>query len=280
MIRMDVESRPRPKLVGWGLLVWLVAVGCRASESPPAEPQMLSVFAASSLTEAFAEVGRDFETHHPRVKVRFHFAGSQVLRLQIEQGARADAFASANPVHIEALRKSGAIAEAVKFAQNELVVAVVRNGGTVERFEDLVDASRIVVGTEGVPVGAYARQVLERAKDRFGDRFVDRVWSRVVSRESNVRLVRAKVELGEADAAFVYRTDTLASERLRVVPIPKEAAVRASYWIGVPAEAAHPKSAERFVRFVRSEAGAAILERHGFRVPGSDGKAGRRPNDR
>jgi molybdate transport system substrate-binding protein len=151
------------------------------------------------------------------------------------------------------------------FAKNQLVLIVPEeNPAGIERFQDLVRAERVVLGTESVPIGIYARRVLREAGKEFGNDFESRVLGHVVSEESNVRLVRAKVELGEADAAFVYRTDAARSSKVRVVPLPRELAVEANYPIGVVTRAKHVELAERFQSFVLSDVGQGILARHGF----------------
>ena len=247
-------------------LLWLLAAlvalaGCR-DDAPEATRGELVVFAASSLTEAFQELERGFEREHPEVDVRLTFAGSQVLRLQIEQGAAADVFASANEDHMRALVAAGRVAEPRRFAMNELVVIVPRdNPAKIARFADLARASRLVIGADTVPVGVYTQRMLSGGG--LDPAFVRAVRQKVVSKESNVRLVRAKVALGEADAAIVYRTDGVASEEVRVVPLPEAVNVRASYWIG-PLTEARGESAARFVAYTLSAEGQRVLARHGF----------------
>jgi molybdate transport system substrate-binding protein len=235
------------------------------------EPGQLSVYAASSLTEAFGELEGIFESAHPGVDVSITFAGSQVLRLQIGKGAPADVFASANMDHMQALVDSGLVEESQVFAQNDLVIIVPPdNPAGIEELGDLTEAQRLVLGTANVPVGQYAREVLRRAAPNHEEGFEAIVMSRVVSEESNVRLARAKVELGEADAAIVYRTDAGSSDRVRVVEIPRELNVIADYPIGVvrAGGATDARSAaEAWVTLVASAEGRAVLERHGFIVP-------------
>lgn len=246
------------------LALLALASGCEPRGASASEVTLV-VFAASSLTEAFQELERGFEREHPGVDVRLTFAGSQVLRLQLEQGAAADVFASANPQHMQALIDGGHITDSQIFARNELVVIVPEdNPAGVTRFEELGGASRIVIGTERVPVGVYTRQVLARAKEALGEDFAATVRGHVVSEESNVRLVRAKVELGEADAAVVYRTDAASSRRVRVVPIPDALNARASYPIGALARSPRRAEAAQFIDYVLSPAGRAALARHGF----------------
>ena len=114
----------------------------------------LNVYAASSLTDAFTEIERAFEAAHADVDAALSFAGSQVLRLQIEQGASADLYASANPDHARALRDAGLLRGVRSFAVNELAVIVPPdNPAGIESFGDLAAAERLVIGTASVPVG-------------------------------------------------------------------------------------------------------------------------------
>jgi molybdate transport system substrate-binding protein len=250
----------------WGLaLVSLAAVACGGGEI---EPGTLNVYAASSLTEAFGELETVFEGAHPEVDVAMTFAGSQVLRLQIEQGAPADVFASANVEHMRALADSGLVRESVVFAHNDLVIIVPPdNPAGIEEIGDLGHAERLVLGTSNVPVGQYAREVLRRAAPSHEEGFEAIVMSRVVSEESNVRLARSKVELGEADASIVYRTDAGSSERVRVVEIPRELNLIADYPIGIVQSTQMRAAAEAWMELVSSPEGRAVLERHGFIVP-------------
>ncbi len=242
----------------------LALMGCER-EVPGAVT--LDVFAASSLTEAFVELERGFERAHGGVDVRVTHAGSQVLRMQIEQGAGVDVFASADEAHMDALERAGHVAGARVFARNELVVIVpTSNPSRVERFDDLVRAERIVIGTEGVPLGRYTREVFTRAEASLGAAFADGVRARVVSEESNARLVRAKVEIGEADAALVYRTDAGASGRVRSVEIPAELNARARYPIGVLTRSTREELARAFVEYTLSEEGREALSGRGFVV--------------
>lgn len=239
-----------------------LVTGCGSAEP---ERQPLRVFAASSLTDVFGDMAGAFEAAHPDTEVVLVFAGSQVLRLQIEQGAPADVFASADPRHMESLVREGLVTGQRLLAENELVVIVpLGNPAGIEAFTDLARAERLVVGTPYVPVGAYAREALRRAgADGAFPGFEAAVLDRVVSEESSVRLVRAKVELGEADAAIVYRTDATAG-RVQTVRVPAGANVRARYLIGVVAGARNAAGAERWAGFVASPEGRRILSRHGF----------------
>lgn len=255
----------RPVLTLAALLMALA--GCRGAASEDAARVELHVFAASSLTEAFGDLERSFEAAHPNVDVRLTFAGSQVLRLQIEQGAAADVFASANAEHLQALRAEGLVEAPADFATNDLVLIVPPdNPADIDDFGDLPRARRLVVGAEAVPVGHYTERLFDRAASTQGADFAATVRGRVVSAENNVRLVRAKVELGEADAAIVYRTDAVATDRVRVIEIPASLNVWARYPIAVTTRSEAPEVAAQFVAHLRTPEGRAHLERHGFRA--------------
>jgi molybdate transport system substrate-binding protein len=260
--------RTRPLVLA---AVVVAGTGCASERGAPdggARSGELVVFAASSLTNAFTELGAAFERTSGGTPVRNVFAGSQTLRLQLEQGAKADVFASADAEHLAALTHAGIVDTGRVFACNELVVVVPRAGGAaVAAFSELDRADRIVVGAANVPVGAYTRRVMERAAEVYGPAFADGVRARIASEESNVRLVRAKVELGEADAALVYRTDALASSSVRALELPPEVAVQVAYPIARVLDSSRAATANAFVDFVTSQVGAAILRRYGF-VPG------------
>jgi molybdate transport system substrate-binding protein len=246
-------------------LVLAFALSARA-QGPPE----VIVFAASSLRESFAELGRQFEAAHPGVKVLFNLAGSQELRTQIENGAPADVFASADQRHMQAL-VAGKLAAAPRlFARNEPVLVVPKgNPAGIGGLQDLPRAKRIVVGVPEVPIGAYTLRILDAASKQYGSDFRARVEAQVVSRELNVRQVLAKVGLGEADAAIVYRTDaTTAKQTVEAISIPKGLNVVAGYPIAVLARARRPDLARELVELVVSPAGSEILARFGFE-PGS-----------
>ncbi len=233
------------------------------------------VFAAASLTEAFTEIGRLAEAQQPALRLRFNFAGSQQLALQIEQGARADVYAAADEHWMRRMQERGLLAgEASVFAVNRLVVIVpAGNPGRIESPADLArPGSKVVIGTDAVPVGHYARQVLRnlaRAPGFPGD-YAERVRRNVVSEEEQVKAVVGKVQLGEADAGLVYRSDVTppVAARVRELDIGAEFNVEARYPLAVLRGAPHAAAARRFVELVLSEAGREVLRRRGFLAAG------------
>jgi molybdate transport system substrate-binding protein len=237
--------------------------------TPPTRAE-LTVFAASSLRESFGQLAAQFEALHPGVEVRLNLAGSQELRVQLENGAPGDVFASAEAKHLPALQVQQLARPGAVFARNEPVLVVPRdNPAGLRALADLPRARRIVLGVPEVPIGAYSDRILDAASaalDQANPKaFRARVEAHVVSRELNVRQVLAKVALGEVDAAIVYRTDA-ATARDRVTSIPIDPAINvvAEYPIAVLTRAQQPRLAEQFVAFVLSAAGQRTLESFGF----------------
>lgn len=234
-----------------------LALGC-GGES---REQTLDVYAASSLRPAFDEIAEVFEADHPGWTLRCNYAGSQVLRMQIEEGGRADVFASADALQMRRLLSSREGVESVEFASNGLVLAVTPES-QIRSFEELPRASRLVIGTAASPIGAYARQLFARANTLYANDFEARTLAAVVSEESNAGLVRAKVELGAADAAIIYASDTQ-SVGFRVIAPPAELRVAAPYQVAVLRD--YPP-ARAFAELLQSQVGRSILTSHAFIV--------------
>ncbi len=227
----------------------------------------LVVFEAASLRDVFARLAERFEKEHPGTKVVTNAAGSQELRTQIEHGAAADVFASADRKNMDALVAQGLVLAPSVFTCNEPVL-VVRPAlaASIKDLADLPRADRIVIGTPEVPIGAYTLQILQKAGAKYGPDFPKRVQAKVASRELNVRQVLAKVVLGEADAGVVYRSDaTAAAGKVQVLAIPPELNVTAEYPIALLKGAPSPALARQWMDLVRSAAGAAALREAGFR---------------
>lgn len=257
------------------LSVTILVHGClptsTSSASPPASPpvqQILKVFAAASLTGAFNEIGKNFEAANPGVSIVFNFAGSQALRTQIEEGASADVFASANDTEMDALVMDGLVAEGKTqdFLINKLIVILPEdNPAGLETLEDLARPGvKIILAAEEVPVGKYARQAVDRMKDQFGSDFRDRVLANVVSNEDNVKQVVAKIQLGEADAGIVYVSDAIAASDLKTIEIPDDLNVAARYPIAALADSSRLELAKAFIASVLSTEGQAVLQKWGF----------------
>ncbi len=245
---------------------------------PPAwsGPGALTVFAAVSLTEAFTIVGKILEQRHAGLRVQQSFAGSQQLATQIEQGARADVFASADQRWMAYVQARGLIAGATsEFARNRLVAIVPRgNPARIGRLQDLANPGvKVVLAADAVPVGRYSRVALEKLTRApgFPQDYAARVLRNVVSHEENVRGVVAKVQLGEADAGVVYRSDVTPTSAplVLLLEIPERFNVVAGYPIAVLKAGTNPDTAAAFVSLVLSPLGQRVLRDHHF-VPVKD----------
>ena len=244
-----------------------------ASPNAPETPEKVSVsrtltvFAAASLRDALEAIGKAFETENPGVSVRFNFANSHALRLQIEEGAAADVFASASPKETDALLSRGALADLpIPFAGNVLTIVVPPgNPADIRAVQDLAHSGvKLVLAAEEVPVGAYARFSIGKLAAEFGPSFEEAVLGNVVSNEDSVKQVVAKVQLGEADAGIVFASDAVAAPELGTVAIPMEQNVVATYPIAVLTGASNTDLAKAFVEHVLSLRGQAILREWGF----------------
>ena len=242
----------------------------------PADPSVsLTVFAAASLTESFGEMAAAFEATHPEVKVELNLSSSNQLALQINEGAPADVYASANLKNMDKVVAAGLIdAGQVAVFANNLLVAVVpaANPGEIETLRDLARPGlKIVLAGKEVPVGAYSFQAIDLlgGDPEYGAGYKDALLKNVVSHEDTVKHVLTKVLLGEADAGIVYRSDVTpsASERVRMIEIPERFNVLASYPIAVLNRASGNETATGFVQFVLSPSGREILAKWGLIPP-------------
>jgi molybdate transport system substrate-binding protein len=226
----------------------------------------LVVSAAASLTNAFTDMGREFERTHPGTKVAFNFGGSGQLLQQVARGAPVDVFASADQETMDRAQQQGLLRPGSRadFARNVLVLVVPRGQGAgIAGLAELTGGRfrRVAMGNpDSVPVGRYARSVLverglwEPLKDK-------------VVHTQNVRQGLDYVSRGEVDAAFVYRTDAaLMPERVEVaLEVPTASPVL--YPIAIIQDSRQAAAAAAFVDFVRAPAGTRILQKHGFLKP-------------
>ena len=254
------------------------APATQAPTQVPASSKTLTVLAAASLTESFTELGTMFETQNPGVKVVFSFAGSQQLAQQLDQGAAADVFASANPKYMTAAVTSKRVnqADAQTFVTNRLVVIFPKdNPAGLTTLKDLAKPGlKIDLEDKSVPAGQYSLDFLDKAvKDPgFGASFKDNVLKNVVSYETDVKAVVSKVSLGEADAGIVYITDfNSASDKLGKMDIPDALNTVAVYPIAPISDSKNPDLAKAFVALVLSADGQAVMAKYGF-VPAAVAK--------
>ena len=255
------------------LLAAIIFAGCTSEQVQPKTE--VTVFAAASLTGVLHDIVKQYETLHPGVHIIANYDGSQALRTQIEQGAMADVFLSANAKQLLALRDQGLMENSSigMFAKNKLVVIVPSsNPGNITTLQDLARPGiKLVIGTKDVPIGDYARQILKKmANDTtYGPSYQDAVLDNVLSEETTVTGVVAKVQLGEADAGIVYETDITPDNRDKfiVIAIPDKYNVIAEYPAGVVKSSGNKDEAIRFIAYLKSEQGRATLTKYGFALP-------------
>jgi molybdate transport system substrate-binding protein len=248
-------------------LICLTLSACSGGEAST-ETRMLTVYAAASLTDAFTEIGKAFEASNPGVTVIFNFGGSQNLRTQIEQGAPADVFASANTKEMDTL-VLGKLVETDSpriFLSNQLVVILPKNNPAgITSLEELSKPGlKLILAAEDVPAGKYARQILENLNATLGSDYKEKVLANVVSNEDNIRQAVTKVQLGEADASIVYVSDAVAVPDLPQIQIPADVNVVAEYPIAPLSGSANSELANSFIVYVLSPDGQATLKKWGF----------------
>ncbi len=238
------------------------------------EPKEVVVFAASSLTDVFDQLSSAFKSQvgNEGLAITTNYGSSSQLRTQIQQGAKADIFASADLAQMEQATKAGLVdSDAKVFARNRLVVIIPKaNPGKVTTLASLAKPGiKFVTTPADVPIGAYARTALKKltADPRNGDGYDAKVLANIVSEEVNVRQVVVKVQLGEADAGICYATDVtaVAATEITTIDIPDDANVVAEYPIAVLKSARAPATARRLVTFICSPGGQAILSAAKFK---------------
>jgi molybdate transport system substrate-binding protein len=221
----------------------------------------VTVFAGSSLTDAFAKIGDELMKANPGARFIFNFGSSSTLATQITNGAPADVFASADEANMQKVVDAGlAAGQPQAFATNELQIAVAP--GNPKRIAGLADLAQsdvvLVLAAPTVPAGKYALEAFAKAG----------VAAKPLSQEIDVRAVLNKVSLGEADAGIVYVTDVRAAAgRVAGVDIPPQFQVVARYPIAVVKDSKNAALADRFVEYLTSPAGQDILAGFGFSKP-------------
>lgn len=264
-----IERLPRPFRVLLAATLGAsltLAAGCGSTDKDSSGSsgkggKTVFVFAAASLTETFTSLGKTFESAHPGVTVKFNFGGSSALAQQITQGAPADVFAAASPATMKTVTDAkDAAGEPKVFVRNRLEIAVPpSNPGKVKAFKDLTNPKlKVVECAPEVPCGAAAIKALAAAKLKV----------KPVSEEQDVKAALTKVQLNEADAALVYRTDVKsAAGKVKGIDFPEAAQAINDYPIATLAKAPQPDLANQFVQLILSDQGKSVLTQAGFESP-------------
>ncbi len=267
---------PRRALI---LLVLVLASACGATPSgsgiastAAAGPVNLTVYAAASLKDVLAGVKTMYETAHPGTTLTIATDSSATLATQIELGAPADVFLSADTSNPKKLVDDGlAVGGAVNFAGNELAVIVPDgNPGSIASPADLARPGvKVIAAGDAVPISEYASELVASlaAAPGYPAGFAAGYAANIVSREDNVKAVVAKIELGEGDAGIVYRTDAETSRKVATVAIPDAANITALYAGVVIKASTQAVAAATFLGWLAGSDGQAILGRYGFSPP-------------
>ena len=246
--------------------------GCGGSSSSnntssSGKPSTITVFAAASLTDAFDAIKTGFEEENPDTIVTFNYAGSNTLAQQIQQGAPADVFASADTENMDEVKD---LVDTPKpFTTNTLVVIVpAANPGKITNLHDLAkEGVTIAVGDPSVPVGNYTLEVLDKmaASPDYGPKYKAGVKKNFVTQETSVRNILQKVQLGEVDAGYVYVSDAFsAGDEVKSIEIPADFNIKAEYPIATVKNSTNPDAAQSFMEYVLSPAGQKTLKDNGF----------------
>lgn len=268
------------------IAVMLILAGCGATSSdntnatassPSASPAQaagqtaetveLTISAAASLTDALEEIKTLYESNNSGIKLSFNFGASGALQQQIEQGAPADLFISAASKNMKALVEKELVdpGQQKNLLQNELVVVVPAGSSLgIASLEDLTkeDVKHVAIGIpESVPAGNYAKEALSNAK----------LWDALQAKSvqaKDVRQVLQYTETGNADAGFVYKTDALTSDSVKIAFAVDQAAYSAiEYPVGIVKATEHGAEAEQLYTFLQSQEALDIFVKYGFSVP-------------
>jgi molybdate transport system substrate-binding protein len=229
----------------------------------------LTIFAASSLTDAFGELANTFEEQNQGVEVKQTFGASSDLLAQIQQGAPADVFASAAEEEMDIAVDDGLVScKPEVFVKNREVIMVPKdNPANISSLEDMARPDiKLVLAAKDVPAADYAVEILGEANKEYGQDFEDYVLSNVVSREADVRASVNRVVVGDADATFGYASDYTPDirDKVKIIPIPPDLNIIATYPIAALKDAKDPELARKWVDLVTSEEGQKVLEKWNF----------------
>jgi len=274
-------------LVG-GLLI--VLAGCSTGAPPPAAssarsigataatsevssaPVTLTIYGAASLKGVLDKVRATYETANAGTKLTISTDSSATLETQIEQGAPADVFLSADTTNPQKLVERGLTAGApVAFARNKLTIIVpTGTSSAIKTPADLAKAGiKVIAAGDAVPISRYAAQLVANLANERGypADFAAKYTANIASKEDNVKAVVAKIELGEGDAGIVYVTDAKASNRVAIVAVPESANVPATYSGVVLKGSRNESAAEAFLTWLAGPGGQAVMSTYGFLSP-------------
>lgn len=248
----------------------LLISGCSSTTTLSSKSEELYIFAAASLKGLMDNVKQQYEKEYPETEIVLNYAGTHVLKTQIEQGAKVDLFIAAREKDVQDLQKKGLLKTYAPFAGNQLIIAISKEGKQkVKTIKDLSAKDvRLVLAEENAPVGEYFRLSLEKMQNsgNYGEYFRENILANVVSNESSEQNVLAKVLLGEADAGVVYtsslNTEVIKNQGVAILEIEPEMNVTAYYYLASFENAA--LGSINLVEWLNSNKGKSLMKEHGY----------------
>ena len=276
---VDLRNVCSPALVVLVLVIVLTGCGSSGSNSGGGnggsgggggqQGGTLTILAATSLTDAFAELGNILEQQNPGTTVKTSLGASSELLAQIQQGAPAEVFASAAQEEMNTAVKDGLVAGKPEvFVKNREIIMVPKdNPANIKDLEDLSKPNiKLVLAAKDVPAADYALEILGKANKVYGSGFKQEVLSNVASREADVRASVNRVVVGDADATFGYKSDYTPDIRdtVKVITIPPNLNIIANYPIAALKDAKEQGLAKKWVELVTSKEGQRVLKKWNF----------------
>ncbi len=261
-------------LITWISVSFLAVVGCSqltsntpANKATQSQTAQLTVSAAASMQDAMKAVGQAYQQEHSNTKITYNFGSSGTLVQQIQQGAPADIFISANEKFMDELDKKDLLLPGTRkdLLKNDVVLIVPNkaNAPNISDFQQLTSSNikRFSIGDpESVPAGRYAKEVLTNAK------IYDRLKPKTVFAK-DVRQVLSYVELGNVDAGIVYATDAKISNKVKVVATaPENTHKPITYPVAAIKRTKNPEAAKEFIQFLKSDRATDTFKKYGFQI--------------
>jgi molybdate transport system substrate-binding protein len=221
------------------------------------------VFSAPSLTESMGEINTVLGD-----ELTLNMDSSTRLRIQIENGAEADIYISANEKNYNILNEGGFVEKGMGILENKMVLITPKGNEKVKSLADLVGDIDIILAAEEVPAGKYARNILAKYEELVLESYAEKVLSNVVSNESTVKGVASKIALGEADAGLVYVTDVTESskDKVKMIEIDDEYNEKATYWIALLKDSKNKHAEGMYDEMLSNEDVKAVFEKYGFKI--------------
>jgi len=256
-------------LILYLVLAMTTVMLCASAE----EPKELTVFCGAGLAGAFNEIGQMYK-NESNVSVVFDFDGTQLLRTQIENGAYADILVAPNEKNLNALKNEGLLnnSSILLFARSwQALIVPKSNPAQIQNLSDLAKTGiKIVGGVKDLPITNITMQVLDKlsADPAYGSQYKEKVLSNIVSQETNVNQIVSKIALGEADAAFVHKSEVNSGyvDKVTIINIPEKYNVKSDYSIVILNRTKVSGTAKRFIDLVKSTEGKAVLVKYGYEV--------------